>query len=302
MGIDDFDHVGGAPYGAPRMGRLVHIAGGITSVALVLGAVVWGYKLAVRSVEGIPIVRALEGPMRVAPEVPGGSVADHQGLAVNAVAEIGTAAPLPDQLTLAPRPVELQDEDVAGLGVFDQPEEATLLTASAGLADPATLGAPAVDATAVEAALAEALTPEEQMAAASADLLDAGAPMRSLFPRRRPGAVSAAAPAPAALDAVQDVVAMATPLADPATIAVGTPLVQLGTFNTEDDARKEWARIEARFADLLGGKAVVLQPAKSGGSTFIRLRAQGFASEDDARRFCTALLSENTACVPTAHR
>jgi hypothetical protein len=101
---------------------------------------------------------------------------------------------------------------------------------------------------------------------------------------------------------VQDVVAVATPVVDPATLALGTPLVQLGTFNTADDARAEWARIETRFSDLLGGKSVVLQPAKSGGSTFIRLRATGFANEDDARRFCTALLTENTACVPTTHR
>jgi hypothetical protein len=283
----------------PRMGRLMHVAGGVTSVALVIGAVVWGYKLAVRNVEGIPIVRALEGPMRIAPETPGGSVADHQGLAVNAVAAIGVAAPLPESVTLAPAPVALTDEDVAGLGAFEEPDEASLLTASAGLADPAALTPPAaVDATeaAVQAALLEALSPEEEMALAASDLLDAGAPMRSLFPKRRPGA--AADP----VTQVQDVAAVITPTVDPATLSAGTPLVQLGTFNSEDDARAEWAKIEARFGDLLGGKSVVLQPAKSGGATFIRLRASGFADEDDARRFCTALLTENTSCVPTAHR
>jgi hypothetical protein len=298
MALNDFGGVD--PHGcAPaRAGRIMHIAGGLTSVALVVGAVVWGYKLAVRNVEGVPIVRAMEGPMRIAPETPGGSVADHQGLAVNAVAAIGSAAPLPESVTLAPAPVALTDEDVAGLGTFEEPD-ATLLTASAGLTDPAALAVPEpVDATeaAVQAALLEALSPEEEMAIAEADLLDAGAPMRSLFPKRRPGA--AADP----VTEVQDVVAVVTPTVDPATLAAGTPLVQLGTFNSEDDARTEWAKIEARFGDLLGGKSVVLQPAKSGGATFIRLRASGFANEDDARRFCTALLTENTSCVPTAHR
>ncbi|MGL5010557.1 MAG: SPOR domain-containing protein, partial [Paracoccaceae bacterium] len=175
--------------------------------------------------------------------------------------------------------------------------------ASAGLRDPALLSEPAAEpvaedatALAVEAALAEALTPEEEMAAAESDLLDAGAPMKSLFPRRRPGATDAP------VTQVQDVAAVATPLVDAATLAIGTPLVQLGTFNTEEDARAEWVRIEGRFADLLGGKSVVLQPARSGGSTFIRLRAHGFANQDEARRFCTALLSENTSCVPTEHR
>lgn len=305
MAMNDFDRFEGAGHmragthiADDRQGRLMHIAGGVTSAALVIGALVWGYNLAVRNVQGIPIVRALEGPMRIAPETPGGSVADHQGLAVNAVAAAGSAAAMPDSITLAPRPVALTDEDVAGLGAFDEPD-ATLLTASAGLSDPVSLMPPDLEANtaaAVEAALIEAMTPEEQMAAASADLLDAGAPMRSLFPRRRPGA--SADP----VTEVQDVVAVATPTVDSASLAVGTPLVQLGTFNSEDDARAEWARIEARFGDLLGGKSVVLQPAKSGGATFIRLRAMGFAGEDDARRFCTALLTENTACVPTTTR
>ncbi|MGL4321974.1 MAG: SPOR domain-containing protein [Paracoccaceae bacterium] len=303
MAVHDFDRFEEQDFAPLRGGRLMHILGGVTSVALVLGAVVWGYKLAVRNVQGVPIVRAMEGPMRIAPETPGGSVADHQGLAVNAVAAIGSAAPMPESVTLAPSPVALTDEDVAGLGAFAEPDT-TLLTASAALSDPATLSpgadpapAPMDTAAAVDALLAEVLTPEEQMAAASADLLDAGAPMRSLFPKRRPGAANANP-----VTQVQDVVAMATPTLDPATLAVGTPLVQLGTFNSEEDARAEWAKIEARFADLLGGKAVVLQSAKSGGATFVRLRAQGFANEDDARRFCTALLTENTACVPTAHR
>ena len=298
MAINDFDRFGGAADYPARTGKFMHIAGGVISAGLVIGAVVWGYKLAVRNVEGIPIVRAIDGPMRIAPETPGGSIADHQGLAVNAVAAVGSAAPLPASVTLAPSPVALTDEDVAGLGAFDEPDPA-LLTASASPADPVSIVAPDVQANtaaAVEAALIEAMTPEELMAAATADLLDASAPMRSLFPRRRPGA--AAAP----VTQVQDVAAVATPSVDPATLAVGTPLVQLGTFNSEDDARAEWARIEARFGDLLGGKSVVLQPAKSGGSTFIRLRAQGFTGEDDARRFCTALLTENTACVPTVHR
>jgi hypothetical protein len=298
MAVHDFDTLGEQAFAEPRGARMMHIAGGVTSVALIVGAVVWGYKLAVRNVEGVPIVRAMEGPMRIAPETPGGSIADHQGLAVNAVAAIGSAAPLPESVTLAPAPVALTEEDVAGLGAFEEPEEATLLTASAGLTDPAALAVPEpTDGTeaAVQAALLEALTPEEELAQASADLLDAGAPMRSLFPKRRPGSADP-------VTAVQEVAAVVTPTVDPATLTAGTPLVQLGTFNSEEDARAEWAKIEARFGDLLGGKSVVFQPAKSGSATFIRLRAVGFADEDDARRFCTALLTEDTSCTPAAQR
>ena len=47
---------------------------------------------------------------------------------------------------------------------------------------------------------------------------------------------------------------------------------------------------------------MVVQSAQSGGRTFYRLRAHGFAGEDDARRFCAALLAENAACIPVAQR
>ena len=66
--------------------------GALMSVALIDGLGVWGYQLAVRDVSGVPVVRALEGPMRVAPDDPGGEQAEHQGLAVNNVAAEGVAA------------------------------------------------------------------------------------------------------------------------------------------------------------------------------------------------------------------
>ncbi len=299
MADRDFEDMGA--YAQPRAfapARMMHIAGGVTSAALVIGMAVWGYKLAVRDVAGIPIVRAAEGPMRMAPDTPGGDVAAHQGLAVNDVAALGSATPLPEALSLAPRPVDLTDEDVAGLGRFEAVEDPALITVSAGLVDPATPALPSgeISAEAVDAALAEALTPEEAMAFATSDLLDASAPLKSLIPRRRPGA--SAAP----VTDVQQVVAVVQPQIDPATLTLGTPLVQLGTFRTEDEARAEWAKLAGRFGDLMGAKSVVLQAADSGGSPFVRLRAAGFVDEADARRFCTALLAENTSCLPTLHR
>ncbi len=76
--------------------------GAAASVALIAGLGWWGYDLAMRDARGVPVVRALEGPMRVAPEDPGGEVVDHQGLSVNNVAAVGAAAPPPDRLVLAP--------------------------------------------------------------------------------------------------------------------------------------------------------------------------------------------------------
>ncbi len=92
-------------------GNVLTVAGAAVSLAFMVGIGVWGYKLMARDVSGVPVVRAFEGPMRVQPDDPGGLPADHQGLAVNAVAARGEAAPTPDQLLLAPRPVDLTDED-----------------------------------------------------------------------------------------------------------------------------------------------------------------------------------------------
>lgn len=94
------------------LGQVMSIAGALTSLALVIGVGVWGYRLVMRDVSGVPVVRALEGPMRIQPEDPGGEAVDYQGLAVNRIAAEGSAAPPPEQLILAPRPVELTPEDV----------------------------------------------------------------------------------------------------------------------------------------------------------------------------------------------
>ena len=315
----DFDDFEGGyashPKGGMRFGRLVNLAAAACSLALVAGLGLWGYKLAVRDVTGVPVMRAMADPMRIAPENPGGDVMLHQGLSVNAVAAMGTAIPLPDAVTLAPRPVALTSEDAAGLAtVADLPAvdpnagDPTLLV-GAGL-DPTTLAAPAVvpetQADAVALALAEALG--QTAPAADTTLADAGA-VAALEPAA-PGRVRPMArpmdPATSAVSDtvtdVQQVAALAPVEIDPATLAVGTRLVQLGAFDDRTAATAEWVELAGQFGELMQGKAMVVQSAQSGGRTFYRLRAHGFADEDDARRFCSALLAENAACIPVAHR
>jgi hypothetical protein len=185
MADADYDDIGGYPEArqglalpdGARVQRWVNLAGGVASLALMVGLGVWGYRLAVRDVTGVPVVQALEGPMRVAPADPGGEIADHQGLSVNAVAEVGVAAPPPDRLILAPRPVDLAPEDMAGIVGASPPGAPPALSpgladVAAPLASPSTLdpadadlalaAAPPMESAspteiAVEAALAEAL-------------------------------------------------------------------------------------------------------------------------------------------------
>ncbi|MES2967550.1 MAG: SPOR domain-containing protein [Pseudomonadota bacterium] len=344
--FDDFDDGYGTPMAASGLApRLLSLAGAASSAALIVGLGIWGYNLAVRDVTGIPVIRALEGPMRIAPDNPGGEVAAHQGLAVNAVAAVGVASPPPERLVLAPRPVELSMEDTPGLGTLDAVDAPIAVTdvsapvdgilptpiisedlltdvitddpVDPGLADPARVAMPTdgPDPDAVAKALAEALALEEtpvEDALAVAALAPEVAPepaitdqpmATSVRPQRRPGAV----PAPIVPTAVADV-ALAAPAATPVaevdagTIAAGTRLVQLGAFDTPDQARSEWGRLSNRFPDLLATKSLVVQSAESGGRTFYRLRALGFAGADEARDFCTSLLEQNASCIPVEQR
>ena len=318
--FDDFDGAydgawAGASGQSGRLARMVNLAGATCSIALVIGLGWWGYKLAVRDVNGVPVVRAIEGPMRVAPKDPGGEVADHQGLSVNTIAALGTAAPPPDRLVLAPRPVELTYEDSPGLAALSPAAEQPIPAAAAAAPapEPAPLVSAAVapetvgpDPDAVAQALAEALaaSPEGEavedvaLAAAPTDA-PTEAPVR---PRPRPGSTAAVAPQPVSLAEPSPALAPGMTEVDPSLIPAGTRLVQLGAFDTADQARAEWVKLSNQFGPLMDGKALVVQAAESGGRTFFRLRAHGFADETEARGFCTTMLEQNASCIPVEQR
>lgn len=301
---------------AANVQRTINLAGAVTSLALVVGFGIWGYKLAVRDVNGVPVIQAMEGPMRIAPADPGGEIADHQGLAVNDVPEAGVATPPPEKLILAPRPMELAAEDTSGLAGPVQPG-LTEASAPTGMLTPdpdlALAAAPPVESAdptevAIDAALAEALgeVPEAAQAEPVADLpvemieepAPEGAILASVRPKARPGSrTETAAPATAemaSLPAANEI--------DPATITPGTRLVQFGTYDTADEARAAWALLQGRFGELMAEKALVVQPAESGGRTFYRLRAHGFDGEDDARRFCSVFVAQDATCIPVPHK
>lgn len=317
-----------APAQAGNAAKLVSFAGAALSLALIVGLLVWGYELLMRDVTGIPVVRALEGPMRVQPEEPGGDRAPHQGLAVNRIAAEGDAAPPPEEIVLAPRSADLEAEDLA---------RGVLRTVPALARRPEPRPAPAEPSDPIEAAILVATT---QVMAAEADLaggdlagddLDGGdlagddlagempatpadtvvipasvpGPARSPRPRPRPAGpmLASAAPAdsmtPAAI--VPAAVAPADEI-DPASLAPGTRLVQFGAFDSAAEAREAWAGLAARFGALMDGKDRVVEAAETGGRVFYRLRAAGFDDLADTRRFCAAVIADKGECIPVLTR
>ncbi len=291
-----------APATGKSIATITNWTGAAVSLALVIGVGVWGYKLVMRDVRGVPVVRAAEGPMRVMPEDPGGAPAENQGLAVNKVAAEGVAEKPADRLILAPRPVDLAAED-------STTAKLSLIKLSAR--DDVQPADPAVNMS-VEALVrdltegAEPLSPvddPQQAATGEADDIASEAePAKkapkiglatSLRPRLRPAGgrlVASTDPAAAAAALGIDI--------DPATIPAGTRLAQLGAYDSAEVARKEWDRMSARFGDFMEDKKRVIQKAESGGRTFYRLRAHGFADISEARRFCSALVAEKAECIP----
>jgi hypothetical protein len=267
-----------------RLARLVNISAGGLSVTLIAGLAVWAYQLAVRDMSGIPVVRALEGPMRVQPADPGGLETAHQGLAVNRVAEAGAPPSPPEAVTLAPRSVDLAPEDVTHAALRGTPRIES--------PPPAPLE---VSADAVAQAAAAAVF--------SLEAIPADVPGIAVSPRPRPRpagdpvlrmAVASAADAIAAPLAAAEV--------DARALAVGTRLVQFGAYDTAEEARAAWDALAARFGTLMEGKGRVIEEAASGGVAFWRLRAAGFADLAEARRFCAAFIAERVDCIPVVVR
>lgn len=309
-----------APRAGAGLGRIVNVLGAVASLALVAGVGVWGYKLVMRDVSGVPVVRAAEGPMRIQPENPGGTPADHQGLAVNTVAAVGSAAAPADRLILAPRPVSLTDEDkpmgapqaTNALHVVEEPatDQAAVNALVEGLA--AEIQPEQTPEQGVQ--LAALVTPEEEpaidpvdFAAQLPDPKIAALPgvRRSLRPhvrpaRATPSSVSSSSATEAAINAaVKAAVGLDV---DPNALPKGTRLAQLGAYESSDVAQAEWARLNDRFGEYMDGKQRVIQKTSSGGRTFYRLRVMGFDDLSDSRQFCAALVAQGADCIPVAVR
>lgn len=291
----------GAGVAPVRVGSVLSGSGAVLSLALIAGLAWWSWQLVARDVNGVPVVRALEGPMRVAPAEPGGRIALFQGLSVNSIPAGTPAAPAGSELVLAPRPVDLSAEDVPIAAAPVQPA-----AASGG-----------VNAGAALPADAAALVAPAQGGGIAAPPAAVAAVERSPRPPMRPAMLQAsgedmtAFAASASADDIALAVASSVAMRmgpqsgaeiDSATLAAGTRLVQLGTFPTGAAAREAWDTLAQRFNPLFDGHSRVVEAAHSGGTVFYRLRVHGFEDEAASRRFCAVLLGQNSDCIPVLIR
>ncbi|KIN72855.1 SPOR domain-containing protein [Sulfitobacter guttiformis] len=307
-------------YAIPRgqaVGKLTNFTGAAVSLALVVGIGIWGYKLLVRDVSGIPVVRAAAGEMRVRPEEPGGTLAEHQGLSVNTVTALGAADEVTEQVRLAPQPIDLIDEDqpMADFEEVSADESSDVTQAPAAEDIASALESGSVDS--LVAQLTDGIMPMEATedeslpvlaSVAVPDVQDAPEVLEgdgmsvSLRPSQRPARASINAGTDSGGMVVPAAASASTTELEAASLPVGTRLVQLGAFDTPEIARAQWGQLSARFAPFMEGKQRIVMEAKSGGRTFYRLRAHGFEDIGDARRFCSALVAESVDCIPVVTR
>ncbi len=286
--------------------------GALVSVGLVAGLGVWSYKLAIRDVTGVPVIRAMVGPMRIQPADPGGERAAYQGLAVNVVQAEGSVAAPAQRVVLAPAPVALTGQDIVEAKLHPQPRDGQLKSEPENVTDVSAVdempvtgklskptGRSAIDA-AVKIAVSEGLT--KKMLAKIARLPGV---KRSPRPKMRSAArVATIAPGLDAGSGGTAVPASATSSidVDPATIVAGTKLVQLGAFDDRKSAIQEWNNIIERHGDLIGSRKRLILEATAGGRIFYRLRMVGFSDINDSRRLCSALVARGTPCIPVTAR
>lgn len=314
---DDFEsHQGGT------LATILNWSGALLSVLLIAGLATWGWKLWVRDVTGIPVVRALEGPMRIAPEEPGGLASEYQGLTVNRIAEEQVDIAPSEQVTLAPAPATLDEEEDLAMAALpsmapepapgsDEEQALVEVAPAPQIGQPESFSDTMVleDVAPPEAAIAGVEQPSATdlaVAAALSEALLQPDPEPEVLRIGKATRVPQMTPRPEMRPENLQQVSLAAPVSadgevDAASIAAGTRLVQLGAYADEATARAEWDIAEARFGDYLVGKSRVVQEVQTGGRTFFRLRAIGFEDLSEARRFCAVLVTDGANCIPVLH-
>ena len=279
--------------------------GAALSFFLLASAIGWSYQLIVRDINQIPVVRAQLGPLRVAPDDPGGLTAANQGLSVTQLA-VNEKPLLSNEIHLAPAAEILNAEHLAlqvtedvksntDDGTFEikelnaensinLKEVSNEIEVDTGSKKEVVLSKVAFSQKKIEienaVSLALSITDDP------VDSLTLLRPkIRPMISRRNNKTTG-------------DQVVNNEPISN---LPIGSAVVQLGAFENKNLAKSEWQRFEKLLGSILFSKKMIVQKAESGGKIFYRLRASGFDDISDARQFCSAI-SDRVACIPVVTR
>ena len=288
-----------------KINMIFYWTGAALSLFLLAGAIGWSYQLIVRDVNQIPIVRAQLGPLRVAPDNPGGLTAANQGLSVTQLA-VNEKPLLSNEIYLAPAAEILNEENLA-LKVKEEYESNKVD------------GAFEIKEVNAENSMnLEALPDQKEVDSRSNDV---GVLSKAAFSQKKIEIENAVSLALSITNDPDKSLSWLRPKIRPVgfyrngnitegqivsnepmpKLPIGSAVVQLGAFDSKSLAESEWQRFEKILGSILIPKKMVVQKAESGGKIFYRLRASGFSDISDARQFCTAI-SDKVACIPVVTR
>ncbi len=291
---------------------------GILSSVFVVGFIIyWAYGLGRRDASEVPVVAAMEGETRTAPEDGGEAEESFTGLEVNSVLEGEEPAPS-DDVTLAPQPDDLSDVEPATPSEGEEGENATaeadgdMETAeedeelvadtsqsiptpvrrpellyvpqdgqAAPVAETASTEAPASNDEAEIDALVEEVEANTEPETAEVETAEAE-PAQEPEPEPEPEPESAATE-----ESGQ-------------TLPSGTPLIQLAANLDAESTRNQWAQLKADNSDILGDKSLYIEKAEVNGQLYYRLRVSGFGSAGETRTACEALMARGVQCLAVA--
>ena len=288
-----------------KINMIFYWTGAALSLFLLAGAIGWSYQLIVRDVNQIPIVRAQLGPLRVAPDNPGGLTAANQGLSVTQLA-VNEKPLLSNEIYLAPAAEILNEENLAlkvkeeyKSNKVDGAFEIKEVNAENSMNLEALPDQKEVDSRSNDVGvLSKAAFSQKKIEienAVSLALSITNEPDKSLSwlrPKIRPVGFYRNG------NITEDQIVSNEPMPK---LPIGSAVVQLGAFDSKSLAKSEWQRFEKILGSILIPKKMVVQKAESGGKIFYRLRASGFSDISDARQFCTAI-SDKVACIPVVTR
>ena len=281
--------------------------GAIISLNLILWAGYWAYSLISRDINGIPIVAAQPGPLRVAPEVPGGIEAENIELAVSKIAS-QELPPNPQAVELAPYTAKLNADDITINQALKQKKlidsqiekrtQGHLQAAHPDLSNeislvPIKTSIESSDYTIVDnqselvaAALAIALKPDRDQLGNKVILEKIESNI--IKPMPRPGSLRTKL---SSLNSENSI------LPTLGSVESGLAVVQFGSFENKKRALAEWGRLSENLSVILDGRPKFVERIQRNGNEIYRLRLGGFVNIDDASRFCSAVISQEN-CVP----
>jgi hypothetical protein len=297
--LDDFEEMNQEPGAEPRSRAMSWLVLGV-AVSGFAALAYYAYQSGTRAGNdgNILVVNAEQGPVKEAPADPGGEEFPNKDKTIyNALAPDGgqkVEKLLPDsEQPVVPAPVvgttatqakaengtttfvnnavteKEEDEDDAN------PQKVTAEAAKPAETKPASPAVPAGAAT---------ISAPAKAAAAPASSAKAVAPAPTTVPEEVKEKPVAATAKP-----------VEKPAAKTQSAASGSYKIQLGAFKSQEEAKQNWSRIQAKHSDVLKGAPIILRADLPGG-TFYRLRASGYASAEAAKSACGKLSAAGQAC------